>query len=65
MAKVSLMLCKVLGLFVIRLTADDKHSLLNRDNFLQLLQMQLSQKQKTLSQFFCAFSESRFTFEHF
>ena len=35
---------KILGLFVHILTADDKYSLLNRDNLLQHLQMQLSQK---------------------
>ena len=34
------------------LTADDKYCLLNRDNLLQHLEMQLSQKQKTVSQFF-------------
>ena len=26
-------MCKILGLFVNKLTADDKHSLLNRHNF--------------------------------
>ena len=50
--KVSLSVCKVLELFVITLTADGKSSLLNRDNLLTLLQMQLSQKQKTFSQYF-------------
>ena len=34
------------------LTADDKHYLLNRDNFAQLIQMQLSQKQKSFPEFF-------------
>ena len=53
--KVSLSVRKVLGLFVITLTADDKYSVLNRDNLLQLLQMQLSQKQKTFSQIFFFF----------
>ena len=55
MEKVSLSVRKVLGLFVITLTADDKYSVLNRDNLLQLLQMQLSQKQKTFSQIFFFF----------
>ena len=36
------------------LTADDKHYLLNRDNLTQPIQMQLSQKQKTFSEFFFA-----------
>ena len=40
------------GLFVHTLTADDKYSVLNKDNFLQHLQMILSQKRKTFSQFF-------------
>ena len=67
MEKVSLSVRKVLGLFVITLTADDKYSVLNRDNLLQLLQMQLSQKQKTFSQifFFLSFLKSRFNFEDF
>ena len=55
MEKVSLSVRKVLGLFVITLTADYKYSVLNRDNLLQLLQMQLSQKQKTFSQIFFFF----------
>ena len=47
---------KILRLFANTLTADDKHYLLNRDNLTQPIQMQLSQKQKTFSQFFfCVF----------
>ena len=46
------------------LTADDKYFLLNRDNILQLLQMQLSRKQNTFSEFFSAFLEPRFNFEN-
>ena len=34
---------------------DDNHYLLNRDNLLQPIQMQLSQKEKTFSEFFFAF----------
>ena len=37
------------------LTADDKYSLLNRDNLTQPIQIVLSQKEKTFSQFFCPF----------
>ena len=37
-------MCKILGLFVNTLTADDEYFFLKRDNLLQNLQMQLSQK---------------------
>ena len=53
-------MCKILGLFVNTLTANDKYSLLNRENLLQHRQIQLSQKQKSFSQFFVAFWKSRF-----
>ena len=46
------MICQILGLFVNLLTADHKHSLLNRCNLLQHFQMALSQKRKTCSDFF-------------
>ena len=59
------MICKILGLFVKTLTADDKCSLPNRDNLSQHLQMQLSQKEKKLSHLFYVFWKSRFNFEHF
>ena len=46
----------MLRLFVNTLTVNDKHYLLNWDNLVQPIQMQLSQKQKTFSQFFfCIF----------
>ena len=41
------MICKILRLFVIPLTTDEKHSLLNRDNLQQHIQMKLPQKKKT------------------
>ena len=47
-----LVICKILGLFVNPLTADDYYSLLNRDNFLQHFHMQLCEKGKINSQFF-------------
>ena len=57
---------KILGLFVNTLTADDKFSLLNRGNLLQHVQMQLSQKRKTFSEFsFFALPKFRLNFEHF
>ena len=59
------MICQILGLFVNPLTADHKHSLLNRCNLLQHFQMALSQKRKTCSDFFFAFSKFRFNLKHF
>ena len=47
------------------MSADGKYSLFKRDNLMQPIQMQLSQKQKTFSQFFCAFLKSSLNFEHF
>ena len=46
------------------MTADDKYSLLNRDNLTQPIPTQLSQKQKSFFQFFAAFSKSTLNFEH-
>ena len=57
--------CQILGLLVNTLTADERYPVLNRDNLTIPIQMQLSQKQKTFSGFFTAFSKSRSTFEHF
>ena len=45
----------MLTLFVKTLTVNDKDYLINRDNLTQPIQMHLSQKQKTLSQFFLHF----------
>ena len=59
------MLCKILRLFVNTLTADDKYSLLNRDNLTQSIQTLLSQKQKTFSQIFSSFLKSTLNSEHF
>ena len=60
-----LVLCKILRLFVNTLIADDKSSLVNRDNFSQPIQILLIQKQNTFSQFFSAFLKSKLNFEHF
>ena len=60
-----LVLCKILRLFVNTLTADDKYSLINRDNLTQPIQILLSQKQKTFSQFLSSFLKSTLNFEHF
>ena len=47
------------------MSAVDKCSLPNRDNLMQPIHMQLSQKLKHFSQFFPAFSKSSLNFEHF
>ena len=52
-------------MFVNILTADDKCSLLNRDNLRQPIQMQLSRKQKNFSEFLSAFLKARLVFEYF
>ena len=58
-------LCKISGLFLNTLTDDDKYSLLYNDNVLQPIQILLSQKQKTFSEFFSPFLKSTLNFEHF
>ena len=60
-----LVLCKILGLLVNTLSDDDKYYLLYRDNLTQPIQILLSQKQKTVFQFFSAFLKSTLNFEHF
>ena len=52
-------------MFVNTLTADDKDSILNRDNSTQPIRTQLSQKQEAFPEFFLAFSKSTLNFEHF
>ena len=56
---------KILRLFVSTLTADNKYTVLSRDNLMEPIQMHLSQKQKTFSEFFCAYFKSTSNFEHF
>ena len=46
------------------MTADDKFSLLTRDNLTQPIRTRLSQKQKHFSQFFLVFSKFTLDFEH-
>ena len=60
-----LLLCKISGLFLNTLTDDDKYCLLYRDNLTQPIQILLSQKQKTFSQFFSPVLKSTLNFEHF
>ena len=47
------------------MTADDKYSLLNRDNLKQPIHMHWSQKGKKISQYSCAFLKSSLNFENF
>ena len=63
--KSPLLTCRTLGLLVKKLAADDKYPVLNRDNLTIPIQMQLSRKQNTFSEFFTAFLKSKWNFEHF
>ena len=47
------------------LTADDKYSLLNRENLGQPIQIQLSRKQNFFSEFAFALWQSTLNFGHF
>ena len=60
-----LLTCQILGLLVGTLDADDKYPILNEDNLTIQIQMQLSQEQKTFSQFLVAFWKPRLNFKHF
>ena len=59
------MICKISNLFPNTLSADGKYSLLDRDNLTQEIQMELSEKQKTFSEFFSSFLKSSLNLEHF
>ena len=56
---------QMVGLLLNTLPADEEYPVLNRDNLTIPIHMQLSQKQKTFSEFFSAFLKSRWNFEHF
>ena len=60
-----LVLCKIFGLFLNTLTDDEKYSLLYRGNLTQQIQILLSQKRKTFSEFFSAFLKYNLNFAHF
>ena len=60
-----LVLCKISRLFLNSLTDHDKYSVVYRDNLTQPIQILLSQKEKTFSQFFSQFLKSTLNFEHF
>ena len=59
-----LVLRKILRLFLSILTDDEKYCLLYRHNLTQAIQILLSQKEKTFSEFFSAFFKSTLNFEH-
>ena len=63
--KNALLWLKILRLFANTLTADDKYSCCNIQNFLQQLQTLLSQKRKTLSGFFVVFLKCAWNLESF
>ena len=59
-----LVICKILRLFVNTLTAGNKYSPLNRDNFSEPIQMNLSQKQKIFPELFCRFLKTTLKSEY-
>ena len=59
------MIHKILRVFVTKLTVNDKHYPLNRDNLPQAIQMQLSQKQNIISEFFFGFLKCILNFKIF
>ena len=62
--KSMLVLCKIFRLFVNKWTPDDKSSLLNRDKVKEPIQILLSEKEKSFSQFFSSFLKSTLNFQH-
>ena len=63
-AKSALVRSEILKLFVNTLTTDDKYSRRNMLHLTQLLEPNLSQKQKTFSVFFLAFLKCALNLEH-
>ena len=56
---------KFFSRFLNTFTADDKYSLISRDNWMQTIQMHLSQKQKIFPEFFSAFFQSALNVKRF
>ena len=56
---------QILGLLVNTLATDEKYLVLNRDNLTISIQMQLSQKEKKISEFFAVVFKSISNFKHF
>ena len=63
--KFLLLTCEILGLLVNTLATHEKYPVLNRNNLTIPIQMRLSQKQNTFSQFLAAFLKSRLNLKHF
>ena len=63
--KVSFSNTQIPETFVVTLTTDDKHSLVNRHNLTQPIQKPFSQKQKNFSEFFFAVLKSILNLKHF
>ena len=59
------MISEIFELFVNTLTADDKYSLRNSEDFRQPIQVRLSKKQNFFSQFFAKFLRCASSFEDF
>ena len=59
------MTSKILKLFVNTVTANDKNSLINRDNLTKRIEIHYSQKQRHVSQLFSAFLNFTSNFQHF
>ena len=57
--------CRILLLLVNTLAANEKYPVLNRDNLTIPIQMQLSLRQETLSQFFSASLKFTLRFQYF
>ena len=57
------MIQKVLRLFLNTLTAEERHYLLTKENLTQTIQIKLSQKQKSFSEFFIQFLKSILNFK--
>ena len=62
--KYLLVIHKILRPFVNTLAGNDKHYLLNRDNLTHPIQIELSQKQKTFSEFRFSFLKAILNFIH-
>ena len=58
------MIHQIIRLFVNTLAVNHKHDLFNRDNLSQPIHIQLSQNQKSFSEFFFAFLKSILNFIH-
>ena len=60
-----LVISEIWALFGDTLTADDKYSLRSRETLPQPIQMQLSKKENTFSEFFTSLPKFSSIFEHF